>query len=352
MKILLVCLSLIFLSLSSLAGGEVRNGGGGWTSDGQYMTFYSAKIPAQRRPLEISEIPGLNYLIQKVLSLQISEGAKNQILTAIFPTEDRSYHTTNASQFDEKLKQELRQKYAQLMNIPVEKVVIFATTDPEHQETILLPEFYHLRESEQAAILFHEALWILNPLLEYADVVAVESAAQAFFEQPLVGQNVYAFYSQLSRLLKNGIVPLTAALQFDQTSGVFNSSTDFDRTYISLNTLFDDASLQCLIETATVVGLEFPRTADLKNCAQIILSNAIGSSMRYPSSLFYKSLVLYLKDGGYISLNSINITSAWRLAQGSNLNISPKESTILNQNVLTFIIVNDKNDTIGQLNFY
>ncbi|MFM6930465.1 MAG: hypothetical protein ACKOX6_18525 [Bdellovibrio sp.] len=352
MKLLLTCLSLVFFSTSGFAGGEVRNGGGGWTSDGQYMTFYSAKIPAQRSPLEVSGVPGLNYLIQKILTLQTSENVKNQLLTAIFPTEDRSYHSTNASQFDEKLKQELRQKYAQLMNIPVENVVLFATTDPESRETILLPEFYQLKETEQAAILFHEALWVLNPLLKYADVVAAESAAQAFFEQPLVGQNVYAFYSQLSRLLKDATLPLAVALHLDTTSGVFPSFTEFEKNYINLNVIFDDSFLTCLIETATVEGLDFPKTTPLKDCAQILLSSTIQLSMRYPSSFFLKALVSYTKAGGYVALTTPYITSKWNLFRDHSLAVAPKDSTILSQKVLTFDVANKSNVPTAQLNFY
>lgn len=352
MKPFLICLSIVFISLSSFAGGEVRNGGGGWMSDGQYMTFYSAKIPAQKRPLEVSEIPGLDYLTKKILALQTSEEVKNQILSTIFPIGDRSYHSTNASQFDDKLKKELRRKYAQLMNVPVENVVIFATTDPVSRETILLPEFYQLKESEQAAILFHESLWILNPLLEYAQVVSAEEAAQAFFENPLVGQNVYAFYYQLSRLLKDSTLPLMAALQFDKSSGVFQSVTDFEKTYISLNTVFDDSFLTCLTNTATVEGLDFPRTTDLKNCAQVLFNSSLSLSMKHPSSLFYKALMNYLKAGGYISLTTPNPRSVWENIQNSSLEITPTQRKILNQNVMTLNITTKNYEPLGQLNFY
>ena len=97
MKFLMMILPLMFVSASGLAGIDVRNGGGGWTNDGQYMTFYSAKIPVKKKPLANAQIPGLDLLLKKVFALKVTESVRTEILKTIVPVSDRSYYAVDAT---------------------------------------------------------------------------------------------------------------------------------------------------------------------------------------------------------------------------------------------------------------
>lgn len=347
MKSLITILSLLCISISSLAGIEVRNGGGGWTSDGQYMTFYSAKIPAQRKPLDPSQVPGLNYLVAKVFSLKITEAVRAEILKSIFPVSNRSYYTTNSSQFDENSKKDLRKKYAGIMGINEENIAVFATTNPMHNETILLPDFYKLTESEQAAILFHESLWILNPLLNYVNIITAEQAAQAYFENANVGENVHAFYYQLSLLMEDRTIPLIAALQFDRNQGFFPSN--INKNSSPLESVFGREFLKCLADSENL-SYQIPLIPSFQTaCSQMLFTSTIKYSMKYPSSIFYKSLLDYLKSGGNISYSP---EAPFRISDFSSqkvfLNLTPKEGEVSG---LSFTVVNSYDEVLGRLTF-
>lgn len=300
MKSLLLILPLLFVSISSFAGIEVRNGGGGWTSDGQYMTFYSAKIPAQKKPLNSSEIPGLNYLVKKIFTLKITESLRTDILKSIFPVSNRNYYKTNASEFDEDLQKDLKKKYAAIMGMSQENIAIFATTNPASNETILLPDFYQLSESEQAAILFHESLWILSPRLNYAHIISAEQAAQAYFENDRIAENIQTFYYILSLLMDDPTIPLIASLHFDKEHNLFPSKVDGT---VPLESLFGREFIQCLA-TSNNRAYELPTiSGGQRICSQQLFAAVVKSSMKYPSSIFFKSLLDYLKSEGSITFN-------------------------------------------------
>ncbi|MFM6930468.1 MAG: hypothetical protein ACKOX6_18540 [Bdellovibrio sp.] len=346
MKSLAMVLTFLFASLSCFAGIEVRNGGGGWTNEGQYMTFYSAKIPVQKKALTPEEIPGLSYLVSKMFSLKTTERIKTQILKTIFPVTDRSYYTTNAEKFDERLKKDLCNKYADIMGVSQDNIAIFATTNPASSETVLLPDFYKLRESEQAAILFHESLWILSPRLNYINILAAEEAAQAYFENAALPENVYAFYYQLSLLMDDRSIPLSASLDFDKEQNIFPSKL---AKTAPLEALLGRDFLNCLAESDSQTYRLPTLSAAQRVCSENLFSPVVKSSMKKPSSVFYKSLLDFLKREGDIAFIP---EQSHRLSDLANpnlfLNIVPKESETLG---LSFTVVNSYNEIVGYLTF-
>lgn len=348
MKSFLALLPLLLVSMSSLAGIEVRNGGGGWVSDGQYMTFYSAKIPVQRKPLEASKIPGMNYLVKKMLGLKTVEGVKTQILKTIFPVSDRPYYAVDATQFNESLKKDLRSKYAHLMHISEENVAVFATTDPVSHETFLLPEFYKLREPEQAAILFHESLWVLDPNLDYTKIVAAEEAAQAYFESDTESEHVHAFYYQLSLLLFDRTVPLNAALQFDRDHHILPLQPNTKN--LSLKNVFGVDFITCIANSEDYNNRNPIMPESQGPCAQMLFNKVITLSMKNPSSVFYKALLDFLKQGGLISFHS---KPSYKDANfGDDANTIALATEAEAPFAASFPIVNSSGDTLGTLNFH
>lgn len=340
-------LPLFFLSISCLAGIEVRNGGGGWTNDGQYMTFYSAKIPVQKKALDPSQIPGLNYLVNKMFSLEITEQARTEILKAIFPVSNRSYYSANASQFDENLKEDLRRKYAEIMGMREQNIAIFATTNPSSSETVLLPDFYKLKESEQAAILFHESLWLLNPNLNYSSILAAEEAAQAYFENEQDGEKIHAFYYQLSLLMNDRTIPLGAALQFDKNRHLFPSALTANT--VSLEAVFGTDFLKCMADSENAYYLVQRSNTTQRPCSEILFNTIIKFSMKCPTSVFYKSLLDYLKRGGDISFFA---DTPYRLddfpIKGGAFEVVPKVGYISG---ISFMVLDNNNNSLGYLNF-
>ncbi len=351
MKILILLL-VSLVSLQSFAVREVLNGGGGWTSDGQYMTFYSAKIPAQRQALDNAQIPGLSYLLDKVLSLKVNDDVKSQILKQIYPSSGRSYYTTDATKFDPDLKKDLMDKYSRAMNVPEGNVAVYATTDPYSQETFLLPDFYKLNQTEQAAILFHESLWVLNPSLNYSNVIIAEQAAQAYFEAGTVPKNFFNFYYQLSTLVKDLKLPLIATLEFDRLNNNLFPAQAGNK--FLLKDLFGEGFLRCILSSRTD---QFQADMWLaKRCTQGLLANIVKLSIANPSSLFLKALIDYLKTDGYIVISTYaatnggyNPSSFERYMEQLYIDTTSSESDTV---VVKFGIINDSGRKAAELRFY
>lgn len=292
MKILITFVITLILTGQVWAAREVQNGGGGWVRDGEYMTFYSAQIPVARKPLEIREVPGLSFLLQKIVDLHISENYRAKLLDKILPTNKRIYYRVNADRLDAEQYQELISKYSAVMGVAKENLTIFATTDAKSAETFLLPDFYKLTELEQAVVLLHESAWVLDPFLDYHGVVAFEQATQAFFEDGATAQNVDSFYRQLSLLLKDPRVALLPTLQFDIDAGVLPAR-------LVLKDVFGETYLKCLASSPLdVVDLVY-RSQD---CARTLQLQILKLSLKYPSSLFFAALLNYLNTGHSILL--------------------------------------------------
>ena len=143
-----------------------------------------------------------------------------RLISAILPIGDRKYFAISDQDLSPEKRQQLIDAYAATMNgqVPKNELVVYAVT--AENATYLLPEFYRLKETEQAAILFHEAEWILNPKLTYGNVIDGEMKFQAYVEN---AHGKYGYdsdlFSSFDLLFNNNMISLKGALIDDLAAG-------------------------------------------------------------------------------------------------------------------------------------
>jgi hypothetical protein len=211
MRILISIFVLLF-SVNIFAAKEVQNGGGGTTQDGSFQTFGSARISVDKDPLDFYTVPGLSLLVDRILRMPLPDNVKGELLAAITPSFARTYHQISSDKFDPATRVELVQIYAKLLNVKPAEVVIFAVTEPSTKKTMLLPEFFRLSEVEQAAILFHEALWIVNQRATYEQIIDIEQVAQAYFQAPNDRSYLLRMLYSLGVFVNQPMLPLVPAI--------------------------------------------------------------------------------------------------------------------------------------------
>lgn len=199
---------------TKLRSGQEGNGGGGIEQDGRPMTFYSANIEVAKLPLREDEVPELSNLLNFVSELPITANTRGELTSALAPSLQRRYY--RATSVSESSRKALINTYAKLFNLSAKKVVLFAITDPSTRNTLLLPEFFALKPSEQKAILLHEGYWILRPKSSYSQVIEVEQYAQRLFETGS-DQDLHLLVGRLGY----GIDVLELAWSRDIRSGVY-----------------------------------------------------------------------------------------------------------------------------------
>lgn len=215
MKWILAFAVVSLMSLQSFAAREVRNGGGGLRVNGYYLTYYSAEGDTIRQAVEPSQnIPGLDSLLQEVISMPISSQAKANLINIIDNTDQHKYFRLRGS-LDPELRTKITDIYSKLFNIPPEQVVIFAVTNEDDNATVLMPEFYSLRPTEQSAILMHESLWLSSAFSSYEEVVYGEQVTQAYLEDKTSPQKYYNFVSILDKMWHDRYLKMKASLMFD-----------------------------------------------------------------------------------------------------------------------------------------
>ena len=215
-------LGVFLATMNGWSWQELPNAGGGIKANGGYLTFYSAKVPVVPTELMAAEIPGMKYLTDQIMSWPMSAKNRYHMLSLVYPTQMRSYYKLDQSKLSAEQLSTLLKEYSHLAGVPESSLVLFAVTSPSQQITALFPTFYELKkETEQAALLLHEASWIGVSQL-YSDVVRFEMAAQAYFENAENPDNYYRFFSAFDRVFKTGGMEdtlLPASLRFDLKSG-------------------------------------------------------------------------------------------------------------------------------------
>lgn len=215
MKWILTVAFVCMLGLQTRAAREVQNGGSGISINGSYLTYYSATGKTLRQPVESSQnIPGLDSLLHEIVSLPLSTAAKTDILNFIDSSTYHQYYRLQG-ELDPEIRKEITNEYSRLYNIPTEQVVIFAVTNDQQKATVLLPEFYTLRSTEQSAILMHESLWLSAAFTTYADVIDGEQITQAYLENKNDPDKFYAFLGVLNKIRSDRFLTLKATLAFD-----------------------------------------------------------------------------------------------------------------------------------------
>lgn len=265
--------SFLFTSPALATGTDVQNGGGGVVKDGHYMTFASAQIPIKDLPEMAADIPGMKFLIEQVSNLKLTSSAKSTLLSSIYPLQQRTYYKVDADHYGSDVRAQIINNYKTAMLIPdKENIVLFAVTDIDTQTTFLLPEFYQLKEIEQAAILLHESTWILDPSQSYSQVIALEMSAQSYFQKPSDQQLNFNFYKNLSVSLDDPESLLFAMIKIRYPQG----------GTIAADQLLGEAFWECMIRTKSDLPENPEVNPDIPDCtlqlANYLMPKIIGSS--------------------------------------------------------------------------
>lgn len=296
MKKLLLLAFLLNLSLAF--AHEKGNGGGGIKESGVYKTFYSARILVN--PVPETEIPGSGLYIDTINSLVPNSREATDLISLGLPINDRVFYRILEEKMDETLMKRLLEEYERVSGVPLNKLAIFAITDIAAKTTYLLPSFYKLSEVEQAAILFHEAYWILKPDSTYAQVIEAEMAFQEFVEMTIQGRTSMKLPQFLTRFAEKFSttsfrnVAIKYALKMDAQHQLAPGLVDADEKVSIKNLFFDQGS--CLVSSAY-----YPNafTNDLTFSASCKYDSSdvqhlVTLSRKYPRSLFVKELMNYV----------------------------------------------------------
>ncbi len=304
MKHIVGVLVLLF-GMNAFAVREVQNGGGGVNSSGNMETFFSANFKLQDDPESPENIPGLARLINEIDSMPIKASVKGLLMASVFPTMDRNYYRVKGGELSQATRDSIYREYARMMQIPVSKVVLFAATGPESKITVLMKEYYSLKESEQAAILLHEGLWIVSSNLTYEQVVSLEVDAQAYFQDHNNVQALYRFATNLGNVLADRTLPLVTSLAIDFQRKIAPMDQGGSLQTVKLVDLLGERYVDCMIlhdfsNYKTRVGdIDYVRA-----CNQVISQNAVLRASKNPKSLYYPALLVYMGRAGHVDLLS------------------------------------------------
>lgn len=204
-------------SISEGQESGTGNGGGGLLREGELLTFGQYGITVKRRAN--TEVLGLKELENGLDMLTLPQDVKGKILRAITPYGKRKYYDIAESELGPKKKRWLLEKYQSAIreNIPLKHLRVLAVTVGE--ETFLLPDFYKLSDDiARAAILFHEAVWVINHELDYKVVIGAEIAFEKFLRDNL-NKRKHAYDVDLMQSLKlafkNPYIGISTAAKFE-----------------------------------------------------------------------------------------------------------------------------------------
>jgi len=348
MKTLISAFALLFISASvfsdsAFAAREVQNGGTGLRVDGGFLTYYSAQ-GALRQPVELTErIPGLELLIKELIALPMGSESKIELLKNFDFTEQRRYYRLMDGSLDSRLREKIITDYATLMKIPAENVVIFAITNTSDLSTVLLPEFYALRPTEQAAIIVHESLWLTRDAT-YEKVIYGEQITQAYLEDTSSPEKFYRFINLLNPMVRDVRFKLRAGLYFDLKHQRLSPSVQ--------------ATQKMLLKD--LIGEKFITSAvcDLKESfdfySELSRNLYLDSRFNYElkdKSLFFTSFFEYLQERGSLKLEYKTDCSKSEFLNKAMNDSYVDLSALLSREENRLLIQNSKGKTLGYLTF-
>lgn len=206
-KILFLVATLFSVQL--WAAQYIGNGGGILKSENGYISIGSSGKSVAGKLWKSPT--GLNLAKQAIANIFKDSYNQSVLLMALSDESKRKYYSMDFSLLPEREIERLKEHYARVINAPKEQIVIAALTFPHTKETYLANEFNQLNEIEQAALLFHEALWLLNPYGEYREVIRLEVAFQNILEGQ-DGSDYMEFINAVSSYIKRADVALREAL--------------------------------------------------------------------------------------------------------------------------------------------
>ncbi len=315
-KVLIALTVLPIFAFADFAGNSAGGGGAGITRKGQYITFGSAGLRLKLGgALRRDQLPALEKLVEALTSPLVSSITMVKVIDAIMPSSSRKYFPIEDAQLDEAKRAELMKVYQQMTNAQYDPndVVLFGIT--VGNETYLLPKFFKIRsiekplevaEAEEAAVLFHESLWVLNPKwaltpeLYYEKVVEGEMLIQAHIQNKNVNKKFdLPLFSYIADVTGKPMSVAIAALKYDyemlskecfgKRSG-HEVESDFHRVFGNSN---DDSSicaiaiyLSQIFHQATFHELVYKS----KNQRAALTYDLLEKIRQHPSVLFLRAL--------------------------------------------------------------
>ncbi|WP_413578035.1 hypothetical protein ACLVWU_05840 [Bdellovibrio sp. HCB290] len=298
-----IVFSVFFLAINAYAVREVQNGGGGVRMGQTMETFFTANLRFDEDPEVPEKIPGLMRLIDEIESMPIKSSVKGILMAAVYPTMDRKYYRVKKGDISEKTRTGIRDQYAHMLKIPKNNVVVFAVSGPTSKITVLMEEFYTLKESEQAAILLHEGLWMISPGMTYEQVMNLEIDGQAYFQEHSNYAALYRFVTNLGDILSDRTLSLVTSLAIDLKSQILPRENGSTWNTTKLVDLVGERYLDCMIlhefsnYKSNVAKIDYVRS-----CNNAINYYAVMKATKIPRSYYYQALLVYMGRAGHVSL--------------------------------------------------
>lgn len=248
MKKSIVLLFALFVGISQAHAviadmGNEGRGGGGITRNGKNLSFATAGIMLSLEPMQ--EVPGLELLATAINNLTLPQDIRVILKKSYLNFSPREYYAVNA---DKSLSlKNITKIYESVIGRPKkgEKIAIFAVTTGN--ETYLFPEFFTLTETEKAAILWHETLWVIfadpkskTPLQDYGSILDLEIRLQKYIESGFKFNR--GLYLELSKKFDRFDISLEAAIEEDRLQGRTDIYLD-SKGRLKYWALFDDLSI-------------------------------------------------------------------------------------------------------------
>ncbi|WP_413288315.1 hypothetical protein [Bdellovibrio sp. HCB337] len=300
MRFVLSLVTLVLIGFNSQAAREVRNGGGGIHIEGRYLTYYSAHGKVQQE-VELAEaIPGLDLLIREIISLPLTNDTKDGLMIFLDASPVRRYYRIAGDALDPELRKKLVEDYSKLLGIPKDQVVIFAVTNTDDRSTVLLPEFYTLSPTEQAAMIVHESMWLRGPRVEYKDVIRAEQYTQAYFENRQDPQWLFPFLESILSLYQDDrYIKIKAGLAFDIRNKRFPDEALRDNRILMKDLLGEKFTRSALCNVKQMTDEYSYRD----NASQELFYEMRFDYARKASSLFYSGVTDALQLGSVFSIS-------------------------------------------------
>jgi hypothetical protein len=285
---------VMMLNLSFVFAHEKGNGGGGVNENGVYRTFYSAGVIVNPRPE--TEVPGAKLYLKTINSLVENGETASELISNALPMRDRLFYRVKEESMGKDLMDRLLEEYERVSGQPKNQLTIFAITDIAKKTTYLLPSFYKLSEVEQAAILFHEAFWIIRPESDYSEVIRAEMAFQEFVEKTKKGKASVKLPRLLGETMGKRNIAFNYAIKMDAQTQSAPDLID-PQMKVSIRNLFVED--KCEVRTKTyslTLSVELEMRASCKY-TWADTQDLIALSEKYPDSLLVKEIIEYVDRG-------------------------------------------------------
>ena len=313
MKTISWLLTIMYALNFSLATAQDA-GGGGIQENGVYKTLYSAGVTISTDPE--TEVPGTDLYLKTVKSL-ISGQPANRLLTSALPIGNRVYYRILEDQADKDVIKRLLKEYAKITGNEDDQLTIFAITDRSNGEdtTYLLPSFYKLKKSEQAAVLFHEAYMILsNGDSTPAQNAYAEMAFQEFIEKDQAGSYSNKLPRLLDTLFSLQDVAFLNALRADARLQTVPSLIDKEMR-INVKKLFGEQCNTYLIhhgDGAIIAPKTYYEVTEKCWYDKASLSDVLELAPLYPKSYVMKEMANFVNAGHTVYSESLVYTTPQR----------------------------------------